>query len=409
MSTGPPGPTTDTPPALIVGGGVTALGLLRCFGRAGIPSVCITKPLEVERHSRYFHKSSTQVDVWSTARELAAYLRTCPYDRAFLAPSSDHWAVELSRLPAEITERFPTGLPSPDVMNGLIDKANLVDALVAAGIPHPVTEPLDDPEQLKTLLGRSSDSQVFLKPADSQRFMAAFHEKAWMVSDVGEALRCFERAREAGMEMVLQEYIPGPPDRHYFIEGFVDSNHRIAASFVRRRIRMHPPSFGNSSYMVSLHRRSVAPALESLQTLFERSGYRGIFMAEFKYDYRDELFKLIEVNCRPWWYIEFAATCGANMAEIAYKSAFGLPFAPPAEYRIGQRLVYSYYDYQACRRLRAENKLSAGDWLRSWATARRAIFAFDDPAPAVWTFAHRVRNWVAVRVGRRPRRTRARR
>jgi len=46
-----------------------------------------------------------------------------------------------------------------------------------------------------------------------------------------------------------------------------------------------------------------------------------VFSAEFKFDERDGLFKILEVNARPWWYVDFAARCGVDVCRMAYRDA----------------------------------------------------------------------------------------
>jgi predicted ATP-grasp superfamily ATP-dependent carboligase len=237
---------------------------------------------------------------------------------------------------------------------------------------------------------------VFLKPTDSQGFLREFRVKAFKVDTVDEARARYREAALAGLGLLLQEYIPGPPDRHYFIDGFVDRSHHIVGAFARRRLRMHPADFGNSSCLVSLPLEAVADALSSLRSLFSHARYRGVFSAEFKRDDRDGVFKLIEVNCRPWWYVEFAASCGVNVVDFAYRDALGLALPrEPLVYRTGVGLVHTYYDYYACRRMRRRGELSLRSWARSWLTSQRAVFRLDDPAPALSKMSSRVRGRLA--------------
>ena len=59
-----------------------------------------------------------------------------------------------------------------------------------------------------------------------------------------------------------------------------------------------------------------------------QSSYRGIFSAEFKRDPRDGLFKLLEVNARPWWFVDFAVRCGVDVCRMAYDDALGREVPP---------------------------------------------------------------------------------
>lgn len=110
--------------------------------------------------------------------------------------------------------------------------------------------------------------------------------------------------------------------------------------------------------------------------------YRGVFDAEFKFDERDRLFKILEVNTRPYAYIGFAATCGVDLVAMAYRDALSLPVEPVAEYRVGRYYFYPADDRVVGCWLIREGKLTAWSWARSWLGAYQPIFSWDDPLPA---------------------------
>jgi D-aspartate ligase len=84
-------------------------------------------------------------------------------------------------------------------------------------------------------------------------------------------------AQRRGLEVMLQEYISGPLTCHYMVEGFVDRIGRPIARFVRQRLRMFPPDFGDNTYMISVPLDRVRGAIESLDRLFAHLSYRGVF------------------------------------------------------------------------------------------------------------------------------------
>ena len=182
---------------------------------------------------------------------------------------------------------------------------------------------------------------------------------------------------------MLQEYVPGPPTAHYFVDGFVDRTGVVRALFARRRIRMFPTDFGNSSMMVSVPLEEAAEAAGSLERLFAGIGYRGTFSAEFKRDPRDGAFKLLEVNSRPWWYIGFAAHCGVDVSVMIYRDALGLPVETVTGYKVGERCVLLPQDFRAYRAIRRADGLSFVSWVRSWIGATPSIFQRSDPLPAL--------------------------
>ena len=121
----------------------------------------------------------------------------------------------------------------------------------------------------------------------------------------------------------------------------------IKALFARRRLRIYPPDFGNSTAMVSIPLDDVQQAVDSLRTVLHAVGYRGIFSGEFKRDPRDGRFKLLEINTRPWWFIDFAVRCGVDVCRMAYDDALGAAGHRCEQYKVGATCVFPYYDFFA--------------------------------------------------------------
>lgn len=381
------------PSAIVLGTGLTALGVLRCLARAGIPSVCASSEPDFESRSRWYRAASHRVSAWATLDELRAALEASGIRSGVLIPCSDHWAIEVARL-GDGKALAACSAPA-DVVATLVDKDGFRAELDRAGVAHPFTRPVADEDELAALMASAPDG-VFLKPTDSQRFVSTFSCKAFTVSRVDDAVARFREARDAGISLVLQEYIAGGAEGHVFVDGFVTREHHIHAVLARRRLRMHPADFGNSSAMVTIDAREVSEATDALGRLFDTTGYRGIFSAEFLHDGRDGGYKLLEVNCRPWWYVEFAARCGVNVIEMACRDAMGEALPRPGEVAVGAEMVYGYYDFHACRRLVREGKMRWWDCACSWMRSSKAIFTPSDPAPALWNLSRRIRRRAAA-------------
>ncbi|HYO13901.1 MAG TPA: hypothetical protein VE685_11965 [Thermoanaerobaculia bacterium] len=388
------GPRT---PALLLGSGVTVLGTLRSLARAGIPVWCLSGDREVERHSRWYRPVPGAAPLRSLDG-LAESLSRLPFETAVLMACSDHWVRAVGELSPELAGRFPASQPPPEVQRLFLDKGDFAGLLVRCGVPHPRTILLETREDLAQVPAAELPG-YFLKPRDSLGFARRWGVKALRVSSPEEAAERFESLREAGFAVVLQELIPGPADRHYYVEGLIDREGRPRATFARRRLRMFPPDFGNSTYMTSVPLSEVAPAAADLHRLLAAVGYRGIFSAEFKRDDRDGLFKLLEVNARPWWYIEFAATCGVNLAALAWRDALGLEVPSVDGYRTGMSSMHFEYDLHVCRELLRQGSLGLGECLGAWGRARFTVFRWDDPLPALAGLGGRLRRKL---LGHRP-------
>jgi predicted ATP-grasp superfamily ATP-dependent carboligase len=161
---------------------------------------------------------------------------------------------------------------------------------------------------------------------------------------------------------------------------------------------MYPTDFGNSTYMVSVPAEQAAGAVTAITRLLTHIGYRGMFSAEFKRDPRDDVFKILEVNARAWWYVDFAARSGVDVCRMAYEDALERPVGDVTGYQIGRTLVFPYTDYFACVNLWRQGRLSLWAWLRSWMTSSQPVFQVSDPAPGALATASILTTFVRQRL-----------
>jgi D-aspartate ligase len=383
--------------ALVLGSGITLLGVIRALSEAGVDVFALPEADMPARRSRWY-RAGPRVLSGVRPETLAQVLIGIPR-RTVLFPCSDQWALAIAALPAELRNAYPASVAPLDALELLIDKTRFRAALEELGLPHPATRTLASVADLDAL----PDSRVrgsFLKPAHSQEFFGRFGVKAFPIAEREAARRRLATAIEGGFEMMLQEYIPGPPANHYYVEGFVDRAGIMRALFARRRLRMSPPDFGNSTLMISVPLAEVGDAPATLKSLFTHIGYRGIFSAEFKRDERNGVFNLIEVNARAWWYVEFASRCGVNVCELALRDALGESVDTISSYDVGRRCVFPYHDLDAVRADLSAGRVGVVGWARSWIGPFQPVFRWSDPAPALGE--------IASLIGERIRRRRSR-
>ena len=371
---------TQPIPAIVLGSGITPLGVLRILRRAGIPSYLGQSGDPLLRRSRWYRPLAGH-DMLREDEKVESWLERLPFERAVLMPCSDRWITRISELPPQYGNLFPASLSEPQVLRHLVDKGTFARTVKEIGIPHPYSKALDTHDDLIDIPDRVFDAAI-LKPRNSQSFQEKFGTKAFHVRGREEVAERLQAIRAEGLDAIVQEYIPGPGKHHYFVDGFLDRHGRVRGLLVRQRLRMYPADFGNSTAMVSVAPGEAAQAVESIKRLLTSIGYRGIFSAEFKLDARDDVFKIIEVNARPWWYVDFAARCGVDVCSMAYADALGQDVPLVDTYQVGRRLVYPYADFFACKAMRRRGELSLWSWFRSWFGATQPVFQWSDPLPA---------------------------
>lgn len=372
-------------PVILFEGGVTGIGAARILNKAGIKTYTVVRAPGIFAYSRCYRPIRNLGGLESHASQLPELLQRLPMSQAVLMPCADDWVRAVAALAEDVKQNFPSSTPPLRSIEIMTDKAEFATALAKYGIPHPATRTVRTMTELR-LVPDEAFAGCFLKPVSSIEFIRRFPGvKGFVISDKAEAI---DKLRNGPFPMMLQEFIPGPPTAHYFLDGFMDSRGTVCAVLARRRLRMFPPRFGNSTLMVTVPLDEVRPAYESLTRLLECVGYRGIFNAEFKYDERDGQFKILEVNARPWWYVEFAARSGLDVCSMAYKDALGEDVKPVPGYQIGRTCAYHLLDYSGFRRQIEGSPKTFWAWFKSVATADDPLFRWTDPLPAI---AHAIR------------------
>jgi len=365
----------NAPPALLFGTGLTLLGVMRVLGRAGIPFYVVGKHDGFYTHSRWYRCLPGTAS--ALPNNLASVLERLSVSSAVLMPCSDDWALAVANLPSSLRNRFPVTTPAPETVQTMVDKWRFAQFLAWRSIPHPETELLESRQAAENLPARNWHGKL-LKPISSVEFTRKHNLKGFLVNSREEGLA---RARQIDFPVLLQEYIPGPPTASFFLDGFVDHEGHRLACFARQRLRMCPEKLGNSTALLSVPLAKVHGAVEIIERIIASLAYKGIFSAEFKCDERDHTYKIIELNARPWWYVEFAARCGVDVCSLAYRDALGLSSAAVDRYQVGRRCVFLPVDFHAYRTLRPTQKLSLWSWARSWLGAQDALFELSDPRP----------------------------
>jgi D-aspartate ligase len=367
----------QTLPVIALGSGVTLAAALNVLRQSGIPCYALSPETDFVRHSRWYRALPTALPNPRPA-DLEALLESLDIESAVLLPCSDDWLQAVANLPADLARRFPSST-SVDSVDLLTDKWHFAQLLERLGVPRPRTQLISSREQFEALPDSHFDGAI-LKPLSSVDFACRHGVKGYLVGDRRQATDLID---QLDLPIMLQEFVPGSPSAGYFLDGFRDRTGRITALFARQRLRMYPSKLGNSTLIESLPLRALHGAVFPLEYLLERISYRGVFSAEFKFDESDRTFKMIEINARPWWYVEFASNCGVDVCTMAYRDALHLPVDAVKNYEVGRRCVFVLNDLRGWREQRPTSNASLWSFVQTWLRSDSTPFHWNDPAPAL--------------------------
>jgi predicted ATP-grasp superfamily ATP-dependent carboligase len=382
-----------------LGGGITGLGILRILARNRIPAWLVASAGDLAYASRHAADPPGGSQPGSAPDDLRTRLSAIPIERAVLIPASDSWVRQLALLDPDLRGRFPAAVPEAGVLEQALDKGRFAALLSRIGVPHPRSWVLEGPADLANIPD-SAFAHGFLKPRESQSFFARYGVKGIWVKSAAEAASRLQEILDRGLAVQLQEYVPGPPTSHVFVDGYATEGGVVRALLVRRRLRMYPTDFGNSTLMITIRPDEAAEAVESVTRLVREMRFRGVFSVELKQSREDDRYYALEMNARPWWYVDFAARAGVDVIRLNWLDALGRPVPEIREYQIGRRCVYPYYDWFAVDALRREHRATGWDWLRAIPFADQPVFRWSDPGPALHALRASMRARLARKSGR---------
>ncbi len=270
------------------------------------------------------------------------------------------------------------------IVETIVDKGKLYRNLQGKGYPIPTTWFFSsllelDAQKDKILY------PVIIKPTFSTTFRRIFGVKAKQF-DSYEPLRKFaDETLEAGIECIVQEFIPGGGDLLYTFAAYSDDDGNTLSAFTGRKVHQYPPDFGTCRLGVSIDH----PELEQLgRRLLKILQYRGISLTEYKKDPQGN-FRLIEINPRPGdWPERLAQLCNANLVLTAYRDSIGSRVMPHRLNRFGVKWANIPEDFYYCVRgyrllgYPHEHRGFFG-WLKDIRGLETdAFFSWTDPLPA---------------------------
>jgi predicted ATP-grasp superfamily ATP-dependent carboligase len=280
----------------------------------------------------------------------------------------------------DVREIADVPLPDdPEIVRRLRRKDLLPEVAAEAGVPSPYTVRADSED---AILQGGLRPPLLVKPLEGQEFALALGEKAVPAATVGEALAAWKRACERGFETVVQELIPDSHEQVYSVFTYIGRDGAPLATVVGRKIRQGPLRFGTSAVFASAHDEEVH---EVGLRLLTSAGYRGLAHVELVRDARDGLLKVIEVNTRTPVWAGIATGPELGIARVVYDDLCGRP--SPAAQTMSEQLTWIYLmkDVWVSAQMARRRELAPREFLRHYLQRKkvRAVFAADDPAPAV--------------------------
>jgi predicted ATP-grasp superfamily ATP-dependent carboligase len=323
--------------AVVYPDNLAALSVCRGLGIRGVPvTIFSCDRTSPGQYSRYGHRVASPNLARDGEGAFVDFLETFGRSQRqrpvlFLTDDSSLVAVNRHRERLEKFYRFPMS-PWP-VLERLLYKDTLYAALEGV-VPVPRTRIPASEADLPAVL-EAVGSPALVKPrlrclSDGEHLAARpwerlFGSKAVRVRTLAELTATYRRATAEGFTLIVQEEIAGPVSALHSVALYASSRGGVPAVFTSRKLAQVPEDYGDGLVVRAAWAPEVIPlAVRAVAHL----DFFGIADIEFKLDEATRTFKLLDINPRPWLWMNLPTACGVNLAQAAYTDALGQPVDP---------------------------------------------------------------------------------
>jgi predicted ATP-grasp superfamily ATP-dependent carboligase len=324
------------------------------------------------------------------------------HGRCLLVPIDDKSTVFVADHSAALREHFLFPDMPAELCRRLSSKTEMSELCRSLEIPTPELSVPTGEEDVHEFAGRTRYPVVLKRVAGWAESENGSAPGVFIARDRQELLAAYRRmsSHSGDPNVLLQEYIPGGSESIWMFNGYFDRHSECLVGFTGQKLRQCGPHTGPTTLGICRWNEEVA---ETTKRLAKAVGYRGIIDIGYRYDKRDGLYKLLDVNPRLGSTFRlFVGANGLDVLRALYLDLTGQP-VPEAVAREGRKWIDEPHDLVSAIQIAREGKLVPTGWLRSLqGLAEGAWFARDDPAPLfsllAWLAPHAARKLAATRL-----------
>jgi predicted ATP-grasp superfamily ATP-dependent carboligase len=362
------------------------MDLLRPLALAGIPCAVVSRPGIPSLYSRYAQSrliwSDYSKNIDGLLDALGSFGKAQP-ERPVLFYEEDAQVLLVSRFRERLAEAFRFVVADAQLVEDLLDKARFQLLAERHGLPVPAGYSFDPAALEPAHLGLRFP--YIIKPLTRlDRWNDTFGLRKGLCVESADALQAlWPRLRAVGLELLVQEFIPGAEARIESYHCYVDQRGGIAGEFTGRKIRTYPLCYGHTTALTTTDAEDVR---RRGRTIVERLGLTGVAKLDFKRDPRGNL-RLLEINPRFNLWHHAGAVAGVNIPALVYADLVGLPRPPVMRAKADVRWCRPWKDLPAAR----GGGVSLTTWL-PWALGceAKSALSWDDPLPFLRSTLHRL-------------------
>ena len=239
------------------------------------------------------------------------------YKKLLLIGTNDNYVTFIIKNKDALSKNFEFSYPDLELAEELYFKKNFYSLAAKHGLDVPLTYFYSCNN--KESFNEDVPFPIIVKPNDGIAYYRNPFEgmqKIYIVENYKELHEVIQKIKGSGYreELIIQEYIPGDDTQMYDSVYYADRDRKAQFVSFGQVIMQEPTVTGVGNYTALIVRKNKE-VMDKLVRFMEEVGYKGFANFDMKYDSRDGLYKLFEVNIRQGRSTYYLTQCGYNIAK----------------------------------------------------------------------------------------------
>lgn len=305
--------------ALILGGYVNGYSIIKELFE------CRVKYIWLFDYGRSLARKSNKITGFSTIEKNPESLKSEleklreRFEYIVVYPTDDLQLELLYEISDEITEYCFLPFNKTSLKESL-DKNTQYRFCEEIGVPYPKTLYIAEPSHFDLI--ENIKFPVLMKPNKRDDLKTKVFRNIYFdnMSSFKRSAKLIEGYLSQGIHFLMSEFIPGDDTNIYAYTGYRSKDGKILNEWIGKKLNQFPDLFG-----VFSSASNEAPEIIRLhgRKLLEGMDIFGIAEPEFKFDYRDGEYKLMEINLRSMMWHRTGNLSGVNLQYTQWCNAIG--------------------------------------------------------------------------------------
>ena len=239
------------------------------------------------------------------------------YDYLILLSCAEWYTNPIVNNMEKLKEYFILPFMNKEIKDKLEDKESFYKICDEYNLPYPKTFIVT--KENKDNLNINLPYPLALKPSNSTLYSEVKFEgkeKSYKINNKEELNKVINQIFSSGYNghIIVQDYIPGNDDTMYVLNCYSNKEGKVKMMCLGHcLLEEHTPyGIGNYRAIISTGDEKI---YKIIQNFLEDIKYVGFSNFDLKYDYRDDTYKLFEINIRQGRSSYFTTAAGLNMAK----------------------------------------------------------------------------------------------